>query len=648
MKLEAILRAAERAKRLRPRVLVVSSCTNSKRDTRGRHLPAEQLYTGQQHKRLMRGVRAMREAHGPSSVDLRIVSAGFGLLRADEAIPTYDTTFSGMGARQLHAHANRLGIPTDLRQALREPYDLAIILLGEQYLKAAQLDAQTKLGGPTIALVGASVARKLPRLARLRPVVLGTQQTRDFACGLVGLKGEVAGRMLEALASDWSNHKRMVAQPSRQVLALKGSRAVAAKADDPVAQTQKRQHPSARLDQGEFLHFVSGVKNLKGVELMLAMSRPFGVTLGECKKTCMDFVTGAYKGFYRNLSLPPLFIDTGAFGEAKEGGKPITHRDWVHKLDTVYQLASRAGPNATLLYAVAPDKVGDQAQTLARLRHYRPKVKQIQNTGAHVIVGLQPGALSLSQMHDEVDQILGGDWLPGIPMTNLSGMTQQIFEDYIREKKPARIHLLGAGPRNQRLMTWGYKALRELSPRTRVQMDTSPFGYTAVRAAIKQNRGQILQGMAQSRRHGYTIKAPWRADPVDAWLHSLRPERFPATEVYARSVWMLQDYTDLIGRVSDYTTPEERRQIGEDVGLDPLDTLLFTLRPEWFLSEYAPDGEEGRWGEDRVLEQAIERAYDAHMARKQAPYARFLALETLLSDPEFSLQPRFRGPNDQS
>jgi hypothetical protein len=646
MELEEILRAAERAKRLRPRVLVVSSCTGSKRDTRGRHLPAEQLYTGQQHKRLMRGVRAMREAHGPSSVDLRIVSAGFGLLRADEAIPTYDTTFSGMGTHQLHAHANRLGIPADLRQALREPYDLAIILLGEQYLKAAQLDAQTKLGGPTIALVGASSARKLPRLARLRPVVLGTQQTRDFACGLVGLKGEVAGRMLEALASDWSSHKRMVAQPSRQVLALKESRAVAAKADDAVAQTQKRQHPSARLAQGEFLHFVSGVKNPKEVELMLATSRPFGVTLGECGKPCMALVTSAYKGFSRHQGLPPLFIDTGAFGEVR--GLAITHRDWVHKLDTVYQLASRAGPNATLLYAVAPDKVGDQAQTLARLRHYRPKVKQIQNTGAHVIVGLQPGALSLSQMHDEVDQILGGDWLPGIPMTNRSGMTQQIFEDYLREKKPARIHLLGAGPRSQRLKKWGYKALRELSPRTRVQMDTSPFGYTDVRAALTpQARGQILGGMAQSRRHGYTIKAPWRADPVDAWLHSLRPERFPATEVYASSV-MLQDYTDLIGRVSDYTTPEERRQIGEDVGLDALDILLFTLRPEWFLSEYAPDGEEGRWGEDRVLEQAIERAYDAHMAREQAPYARILALEALLSDPDFSLQPRFRGPNDRS
>ena len=214
MKLEAILRAAERIKRLRPRVLVISSCTGSKRDTRGRKMPAEQLYTGQQHKRLMRGVRAMREAHGPNSIDLRIVSAGFGLLRADEKVPTYDTTFSGMGVRKLQNHANRLSIPADLRQILREPYDLAIILLGEQYLKAAQLDDSTRLGGPTIALVGASVARKLPRLARLRPVVLGTQQTRDFACGLVGLKGEVAGRMLEALASDWSNHKRMVAQPS--------------------------------------------------------------------------------------------------------------------------------------------------------------------------------------------------------------------------------------------------------------------------------------------------------------------------------------------------------------------------------------------------------------------------------------------------
>jgi hypothetical protein len=94
-----------------PRILIVTSCTGEKSVTQERALTladfekgaahvkkreqelkeqltqAEDLYSGLQHVRLMRGVRAFREAHAPNGsgamLDLWILSAGYGLVPGD-------------------------------------------------------------------------------------------------------------------------------------------------------------------------------------------------------------------------------------------------------------------------------------------------------------------------------------------------------------------------------------------------------------------------------------------------------------------------------------------------------------------------------------------------------------------------------------
>jgi cytoplasmic iron level regulating protein YaaA (DUF328/UPF0246 family) len=55
--------------------------------------PAEDLYTGLQHQRLMRGIRAAREETS-IEVDLRILSAGYGLVSADQKLAPYEATFT--------------------------------------------------------------------------------------------------------------------------------------------------------------------------------------------------------------------------------------------------------------------------------------------------------------------------------------------------------------------------------------------------------------------------------------------------------------------------------------------------------------------------------------------------------------------------
>jgi hypothetical protein len=162
--------------------------------------PAEQVYRGQQHQRLMRGVRAAREV-GTINVDLNILSAGYGLIRGDEVIAPYECSFQGMAPSQRRAWAGELGVPHAVRQTLASPSLLTIVLLGDDYLDSCGLDATFDLGGPTLVFCGAQAALRLPALPRLRPVRLTTAHTRAFHCGLVGLKGEVAGRLLVLLSN---------------------------------------------------------------------------------------------------------------------------------------------------------------------------------------------------------------------------------------------------------------------------------------------------------------------------------------------------------------------------------------------------------------------------------------------------------------
>ena len=87
----------------RPRVLVVTSCTGEKRFKPSNQLTLEdfkdsarltdqevalandacsagEMYTGAQHLRLMEGVKALRQAFGQKVVDVKILSAGYGLI----------------------------------------------------------------------------------------------------------------------------------------------------------------------------------------------------------------------------------------------------------------------------------------------------------------------------------------------------------------------------------------------------------------------------------------------------------------------------------------------------------------------------------------------------------------------------------------
>ena len=159
-------------------LVVVTSCTAQKVIVPARHLPqrnntAESLYAGQQHVRLMRGVRAYRAANRPvGPLRLHILSAYHGLVPAARRVATYDHTFAGQPRHVVREHARQLGVPDRIRALLKPRYELAVLLLGDGYLEACALDSDVSLGGPTIAFCAPNVAKRLPPLEGLRIVLL--------------------------------------------------------------------------------------------------------------------------------------------------------------------------------------------------------------------------------------------------------------------------------------------------------------------------------------------------------------------------------------------------------------------------------------------------------------------------------------------
>jgi hypothetical protein len=178
-------------------VCVITSCTGSKLAT-AVPTPAEELYTGQHHLRLMRGVDAARRAR--VGVDVSIVSAGHGVVAGDRALLPYERTFQGLRAQARQLLARELEVPAGVRAALARPADLHLVLLGDDYLGACELDAEVRPSAPVVLLCSAGSALRLPPIPDVCVIALTVEDTRRFRCGLVALKGEIGGRVLEFVA----------------------------------------------------------------------------------------------------------------------------------------------------------------------------------------------------------------------------------------------------------------------------------------------------------------------------------------------------------------------------------------------------------------------------------------------------------------
>jgi hypothetical protein len=198
-------------------IVVITSCTSLKAvGSGGQSLPAEDFYVGEQHRRLMRGVNSLRSSDPGLEIDLWIVSAGYGLVHGGDRVSFYDTSFAGLPKSEIERRAVALGIPAKLGALLARPSLLNLLLLGDDYLKASGLSSASTFGGPTLAFCASAAAARLAG-ADVRVVPAGKTEARRFSCGLVGLKGELAARLLELLAEHPALVRRLT-DPQFEVL----------------------------------------------------------------------------------------------------------------------------------------------------------------------------------------------------------------------------------------------------------------------------------------------------------------------------------------------------------------------------------------------------------------------------------------------
>jgi hypothetical protein len=161
-----------------------------------------------------------------------------------------------------------------------------------------------------------------------------------------------------------------------------------------------------------------------------------------------------------------LFVDSGAFGEmdfGPTGPKVNAKRELTPaKWEKVFELyEAMAAQYRTRCYVVAPDRIGDQAHSLALLERYAPRVAAVAAFRARIIVPVQKGSLlSMGDYFKRAQAILGlrdaeldygnkidGGCVAGIPMKKDATSMAELaaFVDSL-PMYLNRIHLLGMGP----------------------------------------------------------------------------------------------------------------------------------------------------------------------------------------------------------
>ncbi|HZJ67665.1 MAG TPA: hypothetical protein VFD36_29380 [Kofleriaceae bacterium] len=187
-----------------------------------------------------------------------------------------------------------------------------------------------------------------------------------------------------------------------------------------------------------------------------------------------------------------VFVDSGAFAEVTfetDGPRvvsPMTPVKWRRVIGLYRRLAAVL---ADQLHVVAPDRVGCQETTLARLADYAEDMRELHAQGVRVLVPVQKGALSQAAFYRRACEILGFEAIPSLPCMK-AATTPEEAAAFAREIQPRQLHLLGVGrsERAQKLVA----AVVEASPDTHVQLDAVLIKSLVNRTGGRGGRPRVL------------------------------------------------------------------------------------------------------------------------------------------------------------
>jgi len=226
-------------------------------------------------------------------------------------------------------------------------------------------------------------------------------------------------------------------------------------------------------------HFSSGVNHPGEVRGLALSGRHVGITATEVRPRLLEELE-LYAG-----GLLELFVDSGAFSEVEfssatgrlEIERPIADAAWQERFDLYAWAGTHFRRRARV---VAPDCVGQQAETLTRLERWAPNVAAVAATRAQVIVPVQKGELPMSRMFATALEILGlrnddegRGPIAGVPMKKDATSLHDLAE--LVGSLPwygARLHLLGLGPSAGKKFWSAIACIKGLRPNAEVTSDS--------------------------------------------------------------------------------------------------------------------------------------------------------------------------------
>lgn len=270
----------------------------------------------------------------------------------------------------------------------------------------------------------------------------------------------------------------------------------------------------------------------------------------------------------------PVMIDSGAFSEVAftaQGPKvlaSITDQEWRRRLSIYLQLALALRDKAML---VAPDRVGDQEETLNRLRAYRTELVAISATGASLLLPLQIGTMSHAEFFAAAQLAAGVPLTPAMPMRKAATSAEDLLS-FVGEFKPRHIHLLGIGIENSRAKGL-VEAIRYFSPGTTISMDSNRLRAVAGHDRPLTRLETELRSSATKRLFG----------AVDSQVLALNGEAV--------------DYTDLIASPSQWAAAEQLSAIANAAGMTEHERSGFATDPDQFLQSTIRGTDSPTWME---------------------------------------------------
>lgn len=221
-----------------------------------------------------------------------------------------------------------------------------------------------------------------------------------------------------------------------------------------------------------------------------------------------------------------VFLDSGAFNEVEFGAqgpqvvRPISDAEWRRRLALYVRLARALGAQ---LFAVAPDQIGNQDATLARLAQFRAEVDAVRALGANILVPLQGGARPLAEFDAAVCEVLGcADFVRAVPMKKGATSIDAIAA-LLAARPIARLHLLGLGAQSPK---WDEteRAIRAAAPAIELYADSCRLkalvgrgsGVRELTRLQDEIREELVpEAFGEIERADYTDSA---AEEINSWL----------------------------------------------------------------------------------------------------------------------------------